>query len=238
MAKQMLLYETVVPVTVERHRTWSLERGADYSYSAHLNACPLMVSEFRAAAANLAIVFSRAENGMMPAVVLGMETDKSAMVDARGQWSGRYIPAFLRRYPFVFAAASKESEQFTLCLDESFSGLDQQGVRGERLFTDDGEPTKTMSDALDFTKNFEVENRRTQAFTKLLADNDLVIPMNAQITLADGSKRALTGFSTISRDKLKALDSDTVKMLFDSDALELIYLHLSSLANLEQIASA
>lgn len=236
MTKQMLLYETVAPITAARHGNWSLDRRQDYSYCKAINACPLMVSEFRAAAATLPVVFSQAEGDAVPAVVLGIEQDRSAVVAEDGSWTGRYIPAFLRRYPFVFAS-SQGGEQFTLCLDESYSGLDREGQRGERLFTDDGEPTETMTAALEFTKNFEIENRRTQAFCKILEELALLDPMNAQITMPDGTKRALTGFQTVSRDRLKALAADPVKTLFDSDALELIYLHLGSLANLDTLAA-
>ena len=234
MSKQMLLYETVVPITVDRHGKWSMEKGKDFSYCRTINACPLMVSEFRAAAATLPIVFSNSESGSVPAVVLGVEPEKSSMVADDGSWRGRYIPAFLRRYPFVFAT-NEGGEQFTLCLDEKFDGLDESGERGDRLFGDDGQPTDAMNTSLEFAKNFEVENRRTQAFCKLLDDNNLLDPMNAQIALPDGTKRALTGFQTISRERLKALSAETVKSMFDSDALELIYLHLSSLGNMENI---
>lgn len=236
MAKQMLLYETVAPVNHARHGKWSLDRGRDFSYCKTINACPLMVSEFRAAAATMPVVFSQAEGGAVPAVVLGLEQHRSAMVAEDGSWKGRYIPAFIRRYPFVFAA-SQDGDQFTLCLDESYAGLDRAGERGDRLFADDGEPTETMTSALEFTKNFEIENRRTQAFCKILEELALLDPMNAQVTMPDGTKRALTGFQTVSRDRLKALPADAVKTLFDSDALELIYLHLSSLGNIDLLAA-
>ena len=235
MAKQLLFYESVVPISLSRHGKWSVEKGSDFSYSAGINACPLMVSEFRAAAQTLPVVFSTVPGGVLPAVVLGLEPHKSAMVDADGKWTGRYIPAFIRRYPFVFAQ-SDSGEQFTLCIDEDFSGIDKDGARGERLFDDEGKPTAAMNAALEFTKNFEIENRRTIAFGKLLDEHKLLDPMNAQITGPDGSKRSLTGFQTISRERLKALDADVVKALFDNDALELIYIHLMSLANMETLA--
>ena len=235
MAKQLLLYESVVPITLARHAKWSVEKGTNYSYAADINACPLMVSEFRAAAASLPVVFSRAPDGVLPAVVLGLEPQKSAVVDADGHWTGRYIPAFIRRYPFVFAQ-DESAEKFTLCIDEEFAGIDREGTKGDRLFDDDGKPTEAMNTALEFTRNFEIENRRTVAFGKLLTEHNLLDPMNAQITSPDGTKRALTGFQTISRERLKALDADVVKSIFDNDALELMYIHLNSLGNMETLA--
>ena len=134
-----------------------------------------MVSEFRAAAASLPVVFSRSGDAVMPAVILGVEPQKSALVDGEGKWTGRYIPAFIRRYPFVFAQDEK-GEKFTLCIDEEFAGVDQSGEKGERLFDGDGKPTETMNGALEFTRNFEIENRRTIAFGKLLVEHNLLDP--------------------------------------------------------------
>ena len=34
MAKQMLLYESVVPISAGRHENWSIEKGKDYTYAA------------------------------------------------------------------------------------------------------------------------------------------------------------------------------------------------------------
>ena len=148
MAKQLLFYENVVPVTVQDHGKWSLERGKDYSYAAHINACPLMVSEFRAAAETLPIVFNRSAEGAMPAVVLGLLPEESMMVDKKGKWTGSYIPAFVRRYPFVFAL-SEDGSKYTLCIDEGAPGIDKKGKKGERLFDDEGQPTDTMKGALE-----------------------------------------------------------------------------------------
>ncbi len=235
MAKQMLLYESVVPITLERHKDWSVEKGKNFSYSASTNACPLMVSEFRAAAATLPVVFNNAPDGAIPVVIMGLEPEKSRLVDAEGNWTGRYIPAFIRRYPFVFAT-DEDREKLTLCIDEEFVGIDRDGKTGDRLFDDEGNPTEAMNTALEFTKNFEIENRRTKAFGRLMAEHNLLDPMNARVTESNGETRSITGFSTVSRERLKALDADVVKSIFDSDALELIYLHLMSMTNIETLA--
>ena len=235
MAKQMLLYESLVPVARDRHAGWSLDRGNDFSYCKAINACPLMIGEFSAAASSMPIVFSRSEDGVIPTAVLGIEADRSALVAEDGSWTGRYVPAFLRRYPFILATREGGTE-YTLCLDETYSGLDRSGQRGARLFTETGEPTDVMTGSLEFAKNFQVETQRTQTFCKILQELGLLENMNVQIKLADGRQHAMTGFQTISRDRLKALPAEAVKTLFDSDGLELIYLHLASLANMNNLA--
>jgi hypothetical protein len=64
----------------------------------------------------------------------------------RGGWQAKYIPAFVRRYPFVFSSRGV-GKTFTLCIDEAFPGFNQSG-RGERLFGDDGKPTPYVQNVL------------------------------------------------------------------------------------------
>ena len=40
-------------------------------------------------------------------------------VNEAGKWLGKYVPAFLRRYPFVFSS-NDEGKNFTLCIDGKF----------------------------------------------------------------------------------------------------------------------
>ena len=64
---------------------------------------------------------------------------------------------------------------------------------------------------------------------------DLLEPMQAKFQLGDGSVVQLGGFQAISRDKLKALDGDALKALAQTDELELIYIHLQSMQNLDKL---
>lgn len=238
MAKQMLFYGAIAPLSVERHRDWSISERDDYRYAAGTNACPLMVSEFRAASSSLPIIFSSGAELPTPSAVLGLEQDRNLLVAEDGSWTGRYLPAFIRRYPFVFGAdPESEPDRMLLCIDEDFPGFDRTGTRGEKLFDDEGQPTETTKQALEFTRSYEVELRRTRAFAELLRDHDLLEPMNAEITMPGGQKRSLTGFSAVSRERLKGLGPEAVSRLFETDALELIYLHLASLSHMEAMAN-
>ena len=234
MTKQLLYYEKIVPVSTERHSGWSVQQGGDYSFSAEANAAPLICPEFAAAAVDLPIVFGKTASGFSPMVVLGIEENRSILVDSKGNWQGNYIPAFVRRYPFVFATDAEQSK-FTLCLDEAFKGCDEKGKKGERLYTDDGEPGEILNKALEFGKSYEIEARRTNEFCKLLEEADLLDPMQVGMTTPDGERRAVTGFHAVSREKLKALEGEQLADFFRRDALELIYYHLASLRNMEKL---
>lgn len=233
MTKQMMFYEKIAPISLERHKDWSIARGKDYSFAAEANAVPMMCAEFQSVATDFPIVFGRTEDGFSPIVVLGLEQGKSLFVDAKGKWTGPYIPAFVRRYPFVFAQ-SADKQTFTLCIDEAYVGVDSKGKKGEKLYDGD-QPSETLNRALEFTKGFESEQRKTAEFCRLLADNDLLDPMQASITMPDGEIRAVTGFHVISRDKLKALNTEVADDFFRRDVLELIYFHMLSLRNMDKL---
>ena len=121
MTAQLLIYESAVPVSHVRHGNWSVESGTDYSFSSAVNSVPLMAVEFPNAAAEYAIVFAGTGDVVMPAVILGMRADENLYLSTQGGWLARYVPAFVRRYPFVFSS-NDEGNSFTLCIDEKFGG--------------------------------------------------------------------------------------------------------------------
>jgi hypothetical protein len=188
-----------------------------------------MTAEFPNAAAEYAIVFGGAGDVVIPAAILGVRADENLFVSSDGKWQGRYVPAFLRRYPFIFSSRD-EGKTFTLCIDEGFPGFNQED-RGQRLFGDDGKPTPYVDNVLKFLQQYQVEFNRTQAFCKRLKELNLLEPMQAQVSLDSGEKRLLTGFSAIDRARLKTLSSTILADLTKSDELELIYTHLLSMRN-------
>ena len=231
MATQLLIYETATPVAHARHGDWSVEVGTDYSFSKGVNSVPLMAVEILAAAAEYAVVFGGTGDVVMPAVILGLRGEENLYLTEQGGWQAKYIPAFLRRYPFVFSSPD-EGKTFTLCVDEAFPGFNRKG-RGERLFTDDRKPTPYVENVLKFLQQYQVEFRRTQALCKKLKDLNLLEPMRAQISLESGERMFLTGFSAVDRARLKTLSADVLAGLVKSDELELIYAHLSSMRNFQ-----
>ena len=237
MSKQLLIYERAVPVTRQRHGSWSVKAGASFDFARGVNSVPLMVAEFPNAAAEFTIVFGGAEDEIIPVALLGIRDSENLYVSESGAWAGTYVPAFLRRYPFVFSSdnANDADATFTLCVDEDFSGCNDEG-RGERLFDADGERTQYLQNVLGFLQAYQVQFQRTKLFVKRLQEFGLLEPMQAQFTLRSGQRSTLSGFSVVSRDRLKALSAEQLAELMQADEMELIYLHLASLRNLAPIA--
>jgi SapC protein len=233
MAKQLLIYETAVPVSPARHADVSVEVGSTYAFSAGINAVPLTALEFVPAAAEYAIVFTRAGESVMPAVVLGVRGDENLYLSSDGQWKAKYIPAFVRRYPFVFST-STDGKRLTLCIDEAYPGVNREG-RGQKLFGENRKPSVYVERVLKFLEEYQAHFMRTQAFCKRIEELGLLEPMQAQVVTPKGEKLSLSGFSAVNRDKLRALDGDALASLAKTDELELLYLHLSSMRNFNDV---
>jgi hypothetical protein len=235
MSTQLLFYETAVQLSSERHRDWSIKKGTDYSFAKHVNAVPLTAVEFAKAAMEYAIVFAGTGDTVMPAIILGVQNNQNLYINTDGAWNAKYIPAFVRRYPFVFSR-TQDATKFVLCLDESFSGCNQTGL-GERLFDAQGTRTEYLGNVLNFLQQYQGQFQLTEAFCKKLQELNLLEPMHAQITLKTGQQMGLTGFMAISRDRLKALPADKLAELAQNNELELMYIHLQSMGHFSDMVS-
>ncbi len=227
---QLLIYKTAVPVSRARHGDSHVESDGDYAFTGEVNSVPLMAVEFPQAASEYAIVFAGPDGEMMPAVILGIRGNENLFVShASKSWEAKYIPAFIRRYPFVF---SRDNDRFVLCIDEEFPGLNREG-RGQPLFDADGKQSGYVDNVLKFLQEYQNQFLRTQAFCNKLKELDLLEPMQAQVVMGTGGRVALGGFQAVSRAKLKALPGEKLAELAATDELELLYLHLQSMRNFE-----
>jgi hypothetical protein len=228
MPKQLLIYEKAVPVTVKKHGNVSIKAGADYAFAKDVNSVPLLATEFDLASVEYAIVFSGEGKDVMPAALLGIRDQENLYVDDAGAWSAKYIPAFVRRYPFVFSTEDKNT--FSLCIDEDFPGVNRKGV-GERLFDAEGQRTQYLQSVLGFLQAYQAQFDATRAFCQRLVDLNLLEAMQAQFRLRSGQRISLGGFMSVNRNRLRALPGDALARLAASGDLDLIYAHLHSQRN-------
>ena len=232
---QLLIYKSAVAVSRARHGDCHVQSDGNYAFTADINSVPLMAVEFPQAANEYAIVFAGPPGEVTPAVILGVRGNENLYLprDAEG-WAAKYVPAFIRRYPFVF---SQSDDRFVLCVDEEFPGLNRTG-QGQALFLADGTPSPYVDEVLKFLQEYQAQFLRTQAFCNKLAELDVLEPMQALVTMggpggADGASVSLGGFMAVNRARLKALSGEKMAELAATDELELIYLHLQSMRNFE-----
>ena len=238
MSQLPLFYQKVTPLNRERHGDWHIEPTNSYAFASKSNSIYIAAIEFNRVSREYPIVFGKSDDeSVFPVALLGLNNQQNLFVDSKGNWQADYIPAYVRRYPFILAESSDQEgeSRFTVCLDEAYKGFNSDGKKGQPLFDDNGEQTELLKHSVDFLKEYQGHIQLTRNFCHQLQALGLLESVRADITLPDGGKQALGGFLRVSRSQLKSLDGDKLHELVQSDFMELIYAHLRSLDNLDHL---
>ncbi|MBK8187512.1 MAG: SapC family protein [Cellvibrio sp.] len=234
MAKQLMIYDNIQPLSSDAHRNWSVAVES-YQFASNLISVPLVSSEIITAAQEFPIVFSKSGNDFIPLAIMGLREGENLLINEEGRMTTRYTPAFLRRYPFMVGAGKDDNKLVGVDVDSS--AIVQDGSRGQRLFTEDGEQTPFLKEVIEFVKDYQYRTDIANVFCRRLMDLELLEPMTANVNVGgkEGANISLSGFYVVNREKLKALSNENVLDLFKKDGLELIYAHLASLNNMSAL---
>ena len=229
-----LFYNQLEPLSSSAHGAWKARRMESAPFLAQTHAVPLTVEEFALAQRHFPIVFSVGENPV-PLALMGLNEGVNVFVDEEGKLtSDVYVPAYVRRYPFMLARLRPDVDELSLCFDPTADAVGPF-EEGEALFQDD-QPSETTKQILGFCENFEQAGMQTGAFMKELADNKLLIDGEVSIQ-PEGSAQPFIyrGFQMISEDALKNLRGDVARKMIQSGLLPLIYAHLFSLSLIREV---
>lgn len=220
------LYSNPVALNHTAHAELKIAPLKSFKYASGINSAAITLSEVPTASRNYPIVFAGEGENAVPAVVLGYSGQKNAFVDDEGKWrEGHYVPAYIRRYPFIFFE-NPETQQLTLCID-----LDAENVgteEGEPIF-EGTEPTEAAKKALAFCEQFQREMAVTRAVMKAIDEAGILAEKSATVTLPDGKRHQVRGFRIIEEQKFLALDDEAFLKLRKAGALPVIYSHLLSM---------
>lgn len=195
-----LFFSDPVVITSGEHGDLKFKPEEDYGFASHTNSIPVTISEFERAAAFYPIVFTQSEN-KTAIVITGLKQSENLFIENDNSWrKNTYIPAYVRKYPFLFME-SLDHQQFTLCVERK-NMID--GKDGETLF-ENGEPAKTLKEALEFCKNFHASWQQTFSFIEILNELELLVERRADIQTQSGENMSLSGFNVIDREKFSAL---------------------------------
>lgn len=240
---EVLFYERPVPLNRNDHKDLRLKPIPNMKFALSAHSVPLTGVEFGLAARDLPIVFAGNELADAgPVALLGLRQSENLFVDAEGQWAPNvYIPAFVRRYPFVLAEkpAGQEGDDFAVFLDEGYAGFGTN--EGDRLFNEDGTDTELLTRAVGFLGEFQQHVARTRWFLEQLRKHDLLESRNISLRKGapdspDGHVINLNGLFVVNEEKLRQLDEKTAQEFLREGVLGWIYAHLLSLNNIDRLA--
>jgi hypothetical protein len=225
-------YQRPVLLDRERHRRRRVRAASGFGFARKAHSVVLAGIEFNEACKEYAIVFTRSGAGrVVPVVMLALRGGENLFVDDAGGWDARYVPAFVRRYPFVLAEMPGQS--LAVCIDEAYPGWNV--AEGEPLFDAEGADTPFLKNALEFLTQYQREHQRTEAFCRRLEEAGLLKEMNARVQLHDGRAFTVDGLLVVDEQKLLAIPDATALAMFRAGELHLVAMHLASLSNLQRL---
>lgn len=234
---EVLFYERPVPLNRTAHKDLRIKPIPNLKFAGAVHSVPLTGVEFPAAARDLPILFGGVSvEDAGPMALLGLRENENLFINADGHWEANtYIPAFIRRYPFVLAEkpVGAEGDDFTVFLDEAYEGFNT--AEGEALFKDDGSETDMLNNAVRFLGEFQQHVARTNWFMEQLRKHKLLEPRNIRLE-KDGKAINLNGLFVVSEDRLRELDEKTAQEFLREGMFGWIYAHLLSLANIDRVS--
>lgn len=225
-----LFYNDLAPLNSNDHGSWKAISVDKAPWIAKQHAIPLTVEEFPQAMRDYPIVFSSGDNPV-PLALMGLNEGINVFFEDDGTVIGTpYIPAYVRRYPFLLAKIDQSSDSLSLCFDPS-SNLVGEFDDGRELFDAEKKPTQHTQELLKFCEMFEQAGNKTNAFMKELKDADLLMDGEVAInrTTGEGQPFIYRGFQMINQEKLRDLRGDQLRKWNENGLLPLIHAHLFSL---------
>lgn len=212
----------------------------NYAYAASLMVSPVMLDEVALVARDIPLLFAKTD--AMPIALLGLKPGHNAYVAEKGQykgkWLARYVPAHVRRYPFMLAeqptAAADGPGKRAFVIMADLAAPHFSDPKGTRLFDDQGQPTATLTNIQKVLMELQRAHLHTQRCVQQLLDAELLVERGLQAQSANGKKIALEGMKRIDTQRLNQLPAEQLAALQRSGAMGLIHAHLLSLSNLNE----
>ena len=230
-----LFYNALEPLNATQHGKMKVRPILQMPQIAKTHAIPITVDEFTLAQRHYPIVFSIGDNSI-PIALMGLNEGVNVFLEEDGRPIDPtiYIPAYVRRYPFLLARLRPDSDELSLCFDPTANAVGDF-EEGEALF--DGEsPTEATKAILQFCEQFETAGQRTAGFVEELKKADLL--MDGEVAIQpEGFQQPFVyrGFRMVDEEKLRNMRGDELRRLSQNGSLPLIYAHLFSLTEMRNV---
>lgn len=236
-------YRQLAPLDSQALAGKRIDAGACRAFNRVQQTVPLTLAEFFPAMRDYPIAFVEAVEGVfLPCVVTGIREHENLFVDGAGDWlAGHYIPAYVRRYPFITPLATTIGENHKQpvlvdasalvdCVDDG--DIDVQGLF---LFAANGEATEAWRQRESLIAEYLGAEQQSRRFADKLVDLDLLEPFTAQMLPNDAGPVAIRGLYRVNESRLNQLQASKVKALMHGGELSRIYAHLISLDNFARL---
>jgi hypothetical protein len=229
-----ILYNDLIPLNSQEHADYRMQPSDAAPFLAGQHAVPLTVDEFVTAQRFLPIIFS-AGTEPVPLGLMGLNEGVNVFLDDAGKLLNRtYVPAYVRRYPWMLARLRPDVDELSLCFDPTSSMIGKLD-EGEALL-EDGKPTELTSNILKFCEEFEQAAARTGQFVKDLQQLELLMDGEVAIQTPNVEQPFIyRGFQMVNEEKLRDMRGDQLRKISQNGMLPLIHAHLFSLQLMREV---
>jgi len=219
-----MLFKNPAPLSFEVHKEYLFNASSGWEFASSASVVPVSVSEATKIAREYPLLFPRAKN-MMPLALLGLEQGVNYHIDPSGRWRGRYIPAHVRRYPFMLG------KQGELMIDETAPHLGH--AAGQPLFTDTGDFSDEAQRAKRVLDNLQKDFQATASLVNQIEEAGILVERDFRAEPRNRNPLVINGFRGADTEKIMGLSAETLKSLMQTGALLLLHAHWISLTNLK-----
>jgi hypothetical protein len=207
--------------------------GSEYGDS--VNQVLIFPNEFEEVQREFPIFLRKGEAGEYQSVaLLGLDRDENLFLDGGG-WTSRYIPAIQARGPFSIALTPQSGEgepepMIHIDLDDP-----RVGGEGVPIFMPQGGNSPYLERVVEVLQRIYAGLELSRPCFDAFEAHGLIEPVNVEIQLGESRQYDLTDYSTISEERLAALDGSALEQLNRSGFLRSAFLILASLGNVNRL---
>lgn len=228
------MFKSIVPIVEKNHRNLKVKKIDNFDFCKDLHLSSVMVHEFSRVSSIYPIIFleDKDKDEFTPVVMLGLETGENLFIKD-GVWNASYIPAIIRKYPFILANSGKD-ETYTICIDEESEFLNEE--EGEELFDKKGKSSKTMENIKQFLTELQQMDNFSSVFCKYFQEKNMFTPLNMKVKIKNELKN-VSGAYILNEDRLNNLSNESFLDMREKQYLPAVYAHLNSLAQIERLVN-
>jgi putative transposase len=228
--KRKKMYSKLVVLDKKKHGSLKVSPLQDLNFAKDMNFIKIAANEAFAVGETFPVVFAADKDNFSLVALVSLGKGNLA-INEEGKYITKYVPAFLRQYPFSFAKKSKDSQDRVVLIDEEASVVSK--TKGKQLFTKKEEESEILKNAVTFLSNFDKDIQNTTSIVKMISESDILEEREISIGEGENKQVLIKGFKVINKDKLKNLDDKTLADWVRKGIISFIDVHIKSLEKID-----
>jgi len=226
----MRLYKNLILLDKEKHKNLKLSLSGDLFFAKSLPFIPVLVNEVALVGSTFPIVFTADKEPTIVALV--SLNNKNLAIDKEGKWITKYVPAFLKKYPFALASTDKDSLKKVVLVDEASSLFSSDGVA---LFEENGESSEVLSNIIEFLTSYEQTMLLSKEVAATISNSGILEDREISVGEGKDKKVLVKGFKVVNKEKLHNLSDEILAQWVRKGIMSFIDMHLRSLDNTKNL---